>query len=202
MDLLLSHSRSLYLRLSSALAPNELVWAEERMPEVEPELIWLHANQDLDRLLPSIQQRFAHAKLLVLSNIPQLDQGLMVTMQGARGYLNAHARAEVLQQAGQTVRMGQVWLGEALITEMVKPLAKVPGLQSDKPVAVQGDLNEREDLLVACVANGMSNQQIASELNLSEQTVKNQLSQLYRKLGVKDRLSLALYVNERRRQIN
>ena len=53
-------------------------------------------------------------------------------------------------------------------------------------------LSGRERELVSAVARGLSNREIAGELHLSEQTVKNQLTAIYQKIGVRSRLQLAL----------
>ncbi len=59
------------------------------------------------------------------------------------------------------------------------------------PVARQ--LTSRERHLVRALARGLSNRQIAEELELSEQTIKNQLTAIYQKLGIRSRLQLAVY---------
>lgn len=59
-------------------------------------------------------------------------------------------------------------------------------------------LTGRQQLLVQAVARGLSNREIALEFSLSEQTVKNQLSGIYQKLGIRSRVQLALFALQSR----
>jgi DNA-binding NarL/FixJ family response regulator len=54
-------------------------------------------------------------------------------------------------------------------------------------------LTQREEQIVRAIARGLMNRQIAEELRISEQTVKNQLTMIYQKLGVQSRVQLAVY---------
>jgi DNA-binding NarL/FixJ family response regulator len=54
-------------------------------------------------------------------------------------------------------------------------------------------LTQREEQIVRAIARGLMNRQIAEELRISEQTVKNQLTTIYQKLGVQSRVQLAVY---------
>lgn len=71
-------------------------------------------------------------------------------------------------------------------TPVHTPVARIPS-----PVTRQ--LTAREHNLVRALARGLTNRQIAAEFQLSEQTVKNQLTTIYQKLGIGSRLQLAVY---------
>ena len=64
--------------------------------------------------------------------------------------------------------------------------------QQDPPGAIS--LSEREEQVAQCVATGLNNKEIADNLSITEQTVKNHLNRVFHKIGAKDRLEVALWV--------
>ena len=88
----------------------------------------------------------------------------------------------------KAVYNGQTVLG----TEIVGKLASILTDQSPQKQPVI-DLSEREESILIAVANGKNNKEIAQELFLSEGTVRNNISQLLDKLGVRDRTQLAIF---------
>lgn len=69
----------------------------------------------------------------------------------------------------------------------------VPSTVAQVTTSVPRQLTARERGLVRALARGLSNRQIAKEFALSEQTVKNQLTAIYQKMGIRSRLQLAVY---------
>ena len=67
----------------------------------------------------------------------------------------------------------------------------------ETPTMARAPLTKRERQIVARVARGRTNREIAQELNIGEQTVKNHLSGIFEKLGVRNRLELALLAVQR-----
>jgi DNA-binding NarL/FixJ family response regulator len=94
------------------------------------------------------------------------------------------------------VQKGEVWIGRALVARIVDELggaAVAPnGHLSGASVS---SLTSREREIAALVAAGGANKEIASQLGVSERTVKAHLTAAFRKLGVTDRLRLALFLN-------
>lgn len=64
---------------------------------------------------------------------------------------------------------------------------------AEAPATVTPQLTQREHDLVRALTRGLSNRQIAAEFSLSEQTVKNQLTRIYQKLRIRNRLQLVVY---------
>src|SRR5229473_1936824 len=85
---------------------------------------------------------------------------------------------------------GEIWLDNRMTAEVMKAFAKSSdnGPRRDKPL-----LSDREKEIVQLVAQGYRNKEIGEKLFISEQTVKNHLHNIFDKLGVSDRLELALY---------
>jgi DNA-binding NarL/FixJ family response regulator len=111
--------------------------------------------------------------------------------RGVRGIINRAIAPELLIRCIRKVNEGEMWLdnqGVSWVIEAYKSQATM--LTSSRP---KNRLTDKEMLIVSCVAQGMKNKDIAAEIGTTEQVVKNYLRRVYDKLGVSDRLELALY---------
>ena len=159
-------------------------------------LIHLPANAKVDVYLRDVMQHFSCHRYIALSNEPNDDEGVAAFSAGAAGYCNAHAAPEVLHQVAHVVSNGGLWLGRSLLDRFVFAVSKHQ--QSPGTVALvleQANLTEREREVTLRVANGVANKEVAFALNISERTVKAHLTSAFKKLGVRDRLQLALLLN-------
>jgi DNA-binding NarL/FixJ family response regulator len=88
------------------------------------------------------------------------------------------------------VHAGEIWLDSRLTAEVINAFSasSKSGAHSEKPL-----LSDREMEIAHLVAQGFQNKEIGKELFISENTVKNHLHNIFDKLGVSDRLELALY---------
>ena len=93
-------------------------------------------------------------------------------------------------QAIRTVAAGHVWMSASLQTEIAARL-RSPEMNA---------LSPREEEVVRCVAQGLRNAEVAKQLSISEQTVKTHLNSIFRKLGIRDRVELALYATRAHRR--
>ena len=112
-------------------------------------------------------------------------------IRGARGVLLKHSASELLCKCIRQVMRGEYWIGRDDVGDLVASL-KAPGKSDQLP----GGLTQREIDIVAGVGRGASNKDIAWQLGLGEQTVKNHLRRIFEKLNVGNRVELALYVVE------
>ena len=125
----------------------------------------------------------AHAAVVVLTGIEAPDVALAAMRAGARGVVFKRDAAEVLMQAVRAVMAGQVWMPQSVQRQLaIDPRAPALGL-----------LTPREREIVRHVALGLRNAEVARELDISEQTIKTHLNNIFHKLGVRDRVELALY---------
>jgi DNA-binding NarL/FixJ family response regulator len=92
----------------------------------------------------------------------------------------------------QSVHRGQIWANSEQLQCLLETITQVPSL---RVVNVNGQklLTAREEQVVALVADGLSNREVALELRLSEHTVKKYLFRIFDKLGVSSRVELVLY---------
>lgn len=163
-------------------------------------LVWLSADDAgwQDRLA-RLRQAYPQERILVVSNVPEDEQGLVAINDGARGYLHASAVPELMQEAALVVAHGGLWVGPGLVQRLVAATRMVLSQrQATEAQRIPGSLDSlsgRELEVVRAVAAGMSNKEVARELAITERTVKAHLGSAFDKLGVRDRLQLVLYVS-------
>jgi two-component system, NarL family, nitrate/nitrite response regulator NarL len=109
---------------------------------------------------------------------------------GARGVVWKQSASALLLKSIRKVHSGEIWLDNRMTSEVIDAFKKSSdsGVRREKPL-----LSPREREIVQLVAQGFRNREIAEKLFISEQTVKNHLHNIFDKLGVSDRLELALY---------
>jgi len=109
---------------------------------------------------------------------------------GARGVVLKQSASDSLLKSIRKVSEGEIWLDNRMTAEVIDAFKKSSesGQRREKPL-----LSDREKEIVQLVAQGFRNREIGEKLFISEQTVKNHLHNIFDKLGVSDRLELALY---------
>jgi len=157
-------------------------------------VVWLHLPADAAaayRLLDDATRLLAPARVVALSDTPSDEQALDLMERGAVGYCHAHAGAAMLQQVATVVGNHGLWVGPALLQRMIRAsLANVPA--TSPPETRLASLSIREREVADAVGRGANNKEIARELAITERTVKAHISAVFLKLGVRDRLQLAL----------
>lgn len=112
---------------------------------------------------------------------------------GVRGYVSKAAGATELIEAVDRVASGELYLAPHLAGRMLRRLSAPPAVE----VSVALGFTEREEQIMGFLIHGLSNKEIAFRLNLSEKTVKFYVTHVIRKLGVKNRVQVALYASRR-----
>jgi DNA-binding NarL/FixJ family response regulator len=142
-------------------------------------------------LLDPVLQASPDTRPVILIPIgEEFDPGILVA-HGARGFLDSDAEGALLRKCVRTVHSGEYWLARDQVGPLLEQLRPEARSGSTRSLDV---LTPREHDLVRAVLRGATNAAIASDLGLSPQTVRNQLSSVYLKLGVSSRLELALMV--------
>ncbi len=134
-----------------------------------------------------------NSQLKVVVVTPGADEELTLELfrRGAHGIVSREVEPELMVDCLRKVAAGDYWLDhqgvrwvmEAYRTQGSRPAGARPKVQ----------LTPKEALIVSCVTQGMKNKEIALRVGTTEQVVKNYLRKVYDKLGVADRLELALY---------
>lgn len=134
-----------------------------------------------------ILSQFKDARILYLTTFSDDEYIAKALNMGAKGYI-LKQDFEGIAPAIQAVMLGQRVFGDEVIT-------KLPQLMKDKSGFDRSayDLSQKEEEIITLVAEGMSNKEIASELFLSEGTVRNYISTVLEKLMLRDRTQLAIF---------
>jgi DNA-binding NarL/FixJ family response regulator len=144
----------------------------------------LDAVSDLLRQTPGL-------RLVVVTAEPDEETTLELFRRGAHGIVSREVEPEMLVECLRAVSKGQVWLDSRGIQWVLEAYRNQAVRPANGRTKVQ--LTPKESLIVSCVTQGMKNKEIAVRVGTTEQVVKNYLRKVYDKLGVADRLELALY---------
>lgn len=144
------------------------------------------------QILPQIIDQYPQLKVIIVTAQVSLAESVKAIRDGARGIILKHAASEFLIKGIRKVFEGELWADNSTMTQVVESLSSKYRVDR-RPEGGRKDLSERETEVVVLIASGHRNKEIASKLFISEQTVKTHLSNIFQKLGVNDRLELALY---------
>lgn len=140
--------------------------------------------------LQSLKQQYPECKVLVLSDVPNEEEGLSVLRIGCEGYANTYITAAILEKAIDLILHGEVWVGRRLVQSILGR-----GRIANRNRSMMDELTRREREVALLVAEGVSNREISRQLDVTERTVKAHLTSIFRKTGIKDRVQLALKVS-------
>jgi len=141
-------------------------------------------------------------RTIVLTASVAKEQIVQALQLGARGIVVKDAPTEILLKSIRSVVEGKFWVGENSVTDLVEILQTylppAVGSDSDKDRKKNFGLTPRELDVVGAIVSGFTNREIAEKYAISEQTVKHHLRNIFDKVGVSNRLELALFaINHR-----
>jgi DNA-binding NarL/FixJ family response regulator len=131
-------------------------------------------------------------RTIVLTGLIEKRQVLEALQLGARGVLLKDAVAEHLSACIRAVMQGQYWLEGRPVQNLVQVLRDLAAQTAPMPRKTFG-LTARELEVVTLITEGCTNKDIAKQFGISEETVKRHLTNIFNKLGVGNRLELALF---------
>ena len=155
--------------------------------ELSPDVVLLDLQLptvDGVEALRMLRERGCTAKVLVLTSFTEPSSVVPALRAGAAGYLFKDVEPDALAQAIRAVHAGQV---------LLEPEVAAALLADDAPNERAASLTDREREVLAEIARGRSNREIARALVLSEKTVKTHVSSILAKLGLSDRTQAALF---------
>lgn len=167
-------------RASARLRP-DVILLDYQMPHV----------RSFTALVKQLRGEPAAPHVVVLSGFGSLEVALRAAEGGARGYVLKSTRLAAVADALCTVAQGGLWIDPNLDSKIFEAFQRAVPRGAHESDGLSG-LTRREHEVLAQVAQGISNQEIARKLCISEQTVKTHLTRIFAKLEVKNRLSAAL----------
>lgn len=142
-----------------------------------------------------ITSEYPAVAVIMLTMFRQQQQVLQAMRNGARGYLLKSASSQEVAQAIRKVHEGGMLIEPEMTGALVNEYRRLSDLSPDglSTHPATSALTTREVEIVRYVAAGMSNREIAERLVYSEKTVKNYLSIIFQKLGIRDRTQAAIF---------
>jgi DNA-binding NarL/FixJ family response regulator len=141
--------------------------------------------------IPQFVRRAPSAKLIV--QVSETDENNTVELyrRGVRGVVARSIAPDLLVKCVRKIAAGETWIDNQSISWVIQAYrAQAANLTNPR---TQPRLSEKELAIISCITRGMRNKEIAYQVGTTEQVVKNYLRKIYDKLGVSDRLELALY---------
>jgi len=161
--------------------------------EVQPDVILMDINMprvDGLRATEYIVKHYPETNVIVLTMYQDDEYAIHAIRAGAKSYLLKNSRSDEVIEAIHVAANGGSTIDAALAPALMREYHR---LLTKTPSNNQSHLSDREATLLRLLATGYNNRQIADQLDLAESTVKNNLSSLFQKIGVRDRTQAALY---------
>lgn len=136
-----------------------------------------------------IAERWPHVRVLAVTTFDTVDTVLPMLHAGASGYLLKDSRAEEIVDGVRRVHEGTTSLSPRIAALLIEHV-RDRGHRTPTDSRRLEPLTDREDDVLRCLARGMSNAEIATELLVSEGTVKAYLGRIMTKWGVRDRVQI------------
>lgn len=170
---------------------NDGVECLSKLEQVKPDVLLLDINMPrLDGLsvLETIKRSRPNMKVIILTIHNEAEYLLNAYEKGVDGYVLKDSDSEILKRVIRIVYKGEQYIEPALMPRLRERL-------DDKrnPIEKEERLSKREFEILKLVALGMYNKEIADRLSISEKTVKNHMSSIFRKIKVSDRTQAAVY---------
>jgi DNA-binding NarL/FixJ family response regulator len=141
--------------------------------------------------IPELVRRAPDAKIIV--QVSESDESNTVELyrRGVRGVVPRSIAPDLLIKCVRKIADGETWIDNQSISWVIEAYrAQASTLTNPR---TQPKLSKKELAIISCITRGMRNKEIAYQIGTTEQVIKNYLRKVYDKLGVSDRLELALY---------
>ena len=141
--------------------------------------------------IPELMRRAPQAKLIVQMTEADEMKTVELYRRGVRGVVPRSISPDLLVKCVRKIAQGETWIDNQSVSwviEAYRSQAAVLVSPRSRP-----HLSQKEVAIITCITRGMRNKEIAYQIGTTEQVIKNYLRKIYDKLGVSDRLELALY---------
>ena len=163
----------------------------EKLQLVKPDVLLLDINMPKKNgleVLKSLKSRRSKLKVLVLTVHNEIEYLMKAVDIGVNGYVLKDSESAELKKAIFTVADGETYIQPSLI-----PALNAKMIETNKDAEKIKNLTKRELDVLKLLAVGMFNKEVGKRLEISERTVKNHVSNIFKKLGVTDRTQAAVF---------
>ena len=143
-----------------------------------------------------LRERWPDARIVILTTFDDDEYVFEGLRAGAQGYLLKDVSGHDLAEAVRTVAAGGALIEPSVARKVVAEFARMAPPARAPDTGLPEPLSEREQEILNLLAQGLSNREIAARLNLAQGTVKNYVTTILQKLGVRDRTQAALRARE------
>jgi DNA-binding NarL/FixJ family response regulator len=136
-------------------------------------------------------------KIIIVTDDYKDREEISAILFGAKGYVKATLPSDLISKLVKKISLGELWVDRMFITRLLKEIGDITAIKHDTAVQIDKNmalLTPREREIAQLLTQGGSNRRIADHLHISERTVKAHLGVIFKKMGIKDRLHLALYM--------
>jgi DNA-binding NarL/FixJ family response regulator len=141
--------------------------------------------------IPEILRLAPDAKLILQATPADESNTVELYRRGVRGIISRSISPDLLVKCVRKIVAGETWIDNQSVNWVIEAYrAQAAALVSPR---TQPRLSPKELQIITCITQGKRNKEIAYQLGTTEQVIKNHLRKIYDKLGVSDRLELALY---------
>ena len=174
----------------------------EKVQALDPDVLLLDLRMpNLDGLsaLQALQQTNRRTRVIVLTASEDKNEFVQAMKLGCSGIVLKQTAPDLIVKSIRKVNSGEIWLDSHTTAAVMRQFSTAleggghPSASGSGKGRERSPLSAREREIVALVAQGYKNKEMAEKMFISEQTVKNHLHNIFDKLGVSDRLELALY---------
>jgi DNA-binding NarL/FixJ family response regulator len=142
-------------------------------------------------IIPELLRIAPDVKLIVQAVATDENQTVELYRRGVRGIVSRSISPDLLVRCVRRIAAGETWIDNQSVSWVIEAYrAQASALVNPR---TQPKLSPKEMAIITCITQGKRNKEIAYQLGTTEQVIKNYLRKIYDKLGVSDRLELALY---------
>lgn len=163
----------------------------EVLKRVNPDVVLLDINMPVMNGLKMLEilrsSKYKNQKILILTIHNEVEYLMKAIDIGVEGYVLKDSDSSILKKAIYKIHSGEKYIDSSMVPLMNERIAQ------EKEKAEEDKLTRREIEVLKLLAEGLFNKEIAYKLSISEKTVKNHVSNIFKKIGVFDRTQAAVY---------
>jgi DNA-binding NarL/FixJ family response regulator len=165
----------------------------DRISEQKPDILLSDSTAILPagrRVIPQLRMLLPELRIIMIGMDADREAFLSSVRQGATGYVLKDASAVEVAAAVRSVVKDEAVCPSSMLLSLFETVAHSQAELPNARVKRELGLSRREQQLVQMISQGLTNKEIAAQLNLSEQTVKNHVHRMLRKVGASDRMMI------------